>query len=353
MAALLVCALHARELFWVGLRACLSQRSADSALQTALGVLSAPLAYGGTAVPLFFVISGYCIHRSFAAKLADDPNHEPHWRDYFLRRAWRIYPILIAVLLITSLLDPFTVQRYPLDPKLGSLSLRTFLVNLCALQGLAGPAFGSNGPLWSLSIEMQLYAAYPLVFFMTKRMGIKSTLLGTLAFSMFFAAVACLPSFRSVLWFGPYWFSWTLGCAVAEILGSRSTISLGHWPVRACLIIAAVGFGLWLTPYAPIAFSCVSCFWALVIVKCLQVRIANVPSWPIRLFAKLGIISYSLYAVHKPVLLFGRSLLLHGSPSRNILLVLPAMIGCILVAAGLYYSVERYSLRLPRWLRSA
>ena len=103
-----------------------------------LGVLSAPLALGGTAVSLFFVISGYCIHRSFAIQLAADPAHEPGWRAYFIRRAWRIYPVLIAVMLITLLLDQLTIHRYPDDLELGSLSFHTMLVNLCALQGLVG-----------------------------------------------------------------------------------------------------------------------------------------------------------------------------------------------------------------------
>ncbi len=167
-AALMVCALHAREVIWVGLFSSLSHRAQSSVLQTVLGVLSAPLAFGATAVPLFFVISGYCIHRSFATKLAAEPDHEPRWRTYYLRRAWRIYPVLISVMLITLLLDQFTVHRYPSDSKLGSLSLRTMLVNLLGLQGLAGPYFGSNGPLWSLSVEMQLYAVYPAIFYLTR-----------------------------------------------------------------------------------------------------------------------------------------------------------------------------------------
>jgi hypothetical protein len=38
---------------------------------------------------------------------------------------------------------------------------------------------------------------------------------------------------------------------------------------------------------------------------------------------------------------------------RNILFVLPVMAGCVGVAAILFLLVERYSLRVPKWLRQA
>jgi peptidoglycan/LPS O-acetylase OafA/YrhL len=351
-AALMVCALHAREIVWVGLRSCWSQRGHEPAFQTALGVLSAPVALGGTAVPLFFVISGYCIHRSFAAKLARDPDHEPHWRAYFIRRAWRIYPVLIAVLILTLMLDQFTLHRYPQDEKLGSLSIATMLVNLCALQGLAGPPFGSNGPLWSLSVEMQLYALYPVVFYLVKRKGMKATLLMTLAVSLVCAAIGLFSNFGSLVWFGPFWFSWTLGCAVAELENSKTRIAFEPLTFIAWFSISALGFALCLSRFSTLAFSCVACFWALLILKCLRAKVANSSFLPLTLIAKLGVISYSLYAVHKPVVLFARSLLFNGTPSRNILFVPLVMAGCVVIAAALFFLVERYSLRVPTWLRT-
>jgi len=350
-AALMVCALHARLIMWVGLDSCLHERARDRFLETVLGVLSTPLAYGGTAVSLFFVISGYCIHRSFAAQLAADPGHKPDWRTYFLRRAWRIYPVLIAVLLITWWLDQFTIHHFPKDPGLGSLSWPTLLVNLGGLQGLAGPHFGSNGVLWTLSVEMQLYVMYPVIFYLIRRRGIRAGLLVTLAVSLICLALVSGAG-MSRGWFGPFWFNWTLGCAVAEFENSSHRLVLKRRGLVLWFLISALGFGLCLGPWGNFAFSCVGCFWALLLLHGLR---SPPPGWarlPPAWLAKTGLISYSLYAVHVPVLLFIRSRFFDGEPSRNILYVLPVMAGCVAVAAGLFFLVERHSLRLPAWLHS-
>ncbi len=351
-AALMVCAMHALLINWIGLHACLARRHEVSAWLTVLGLSSAPLVFGATAVPLFFVISGYCIHRSFAAKLAGDPEHQPNWRAYFIRRAWRIYPVLMAVIALTFLLDQCTIRQFPHDSTLGSLSLRTMLVNLFALQGLAGPYYGSNGVLWTLSVELQLYAVYPVIFYVIRSRGLDASLGLTAVISLASAAAASFGPLRPFIWFGPYWFCWTLGCAVAELEASKKRVPLEPFKIMVWFVVSALGFALWLGPYRALAFSGVGCFWALIILKCLQAPAANATNLPLLLMSRLGVISYSLYAVHVPVCLFIRSLLFHGSQSSNILVVLPIMAACVLVAAALFFLVERYSLRVPAWLRS-
>jgi peptidoglycan/LPS O-acetylase OafA/YrhL len=200
---------------------------------------------------------------------------------------------------------------------------------------------------------MQLYAVYPVVFYLIRRRGVNASLLMTLAVSMVCVALGLFPGFRSFIWFGPYWFCWTLGCAVAEFENSKSGIILERYKLITWFLISALGFGLWLSPSNTFAFSCVGCFWALIVLKCLQARAAKASFLPLTLLAKLGIISYSLYAVHVPVCLFARSIFFHGAHTSNILWVLPVMGACVLVAVGLFFLVERYSLRVPSWLRNS
>ena len=69
---------------------------------------------------------------------------------------------------------------------------------------------------------------------------------------------------------------------------------------------------------------------------------------PLAWLAKLGVISYSLYAVHVPVCVFVRSFFFEGTQSRNMLAIFPAMAACILFAWGLFLLVERHSLQIVR-----
>src|SRR5262249_3570790 len=52
------------------------------------------LGFGYLGVPLFFVISGFCIHLPQARMLAAGAPRAPEWRRFFARRLWRLYPPL-------------------------------------------------------------------------------------------------------------------------------------------------------------------------------------------------------------------------------------------------------------------
>ena len=55
--------------------------------------LALTLGFGYLGVPLFFVISGFCIHLPYARALASgEPAPTPAWRRFFARRFWRLYP---------------------------------------------------------------------------------------------------------------------------------------------------------------------------------------------------------------------------------------------------------------------
>ncbi len=71
----------------------------------------------------------------------------------------------------------------------------------------------------------------------------------TLLVSMVCLAVRFPYGLGSVIWFGPYWFCWTLGCAVAELESSRIKLTIDSFKFIAWLSISALGFGLWLSEF--------------------------------------------------------------------------------------------------------
>ncbi|WP_334737724.1 acyltransferase family protein [Nostoc sp.] len=94
LAALTVVFYHARPMFWVGLGEIWKQYGLSIDINSWLGYATAPLYFGGLAVNLFFIISGYCIHRRGAQQLISDSKASLNLKQYAIRRIWRIYPLL-------------------------------------------------------------------------------------------------------------------------------------------------------------------------------------------------------------------------------------------------------------------
>lgn len=132
---------------------------------------------GGYGVSMFFFISGYLITRL----IAENPNglFRPDFRDFYVRRAGRILPLLSLIGLLGILLarvipvgKAWSLQALyclhnptaPFTPVL-ALSIALFAFNWYKTWlGGSHPFFGLHWDvLWSLSIEEQFYFFYPLL----------------------------------------------------------------------------------------------------------------------------------------------------------------------------------------------
>src|SRR5689334_2152233 len=196
------------------------------------------LGFGYLGVPLFFVISGFCIHLPFARALAQDPGavSMPDWRRFFARRFWRLYPPYLAALAVALGLWWATGEPVPWPA-----------VTTQALMPPLPPEVG--GPAWAVFVAR--------------------------------------------------WFEWTLGATVAEWAAGRLALprALGSpWPGLAVLAAAvsiewhAGSFGLYVIkePLYGVAF-------ALLLHAALLREPAGAASAPGRYLAGIGVYSYSLY----------------------------------------------------------
>src|SRR5882724_1689461 len=179
LAAFAVLVLHAREAGWIGMHAYWTAHHLSGPL-TFLAYATFPATWGSIGVPIFFVLSGYCIHRSYALSCVRVPSTRFAVGEFYLRRFLRIYPVLIGALFLTATCDYLTRLFAPGSDKLGDNSITSIFVNLFALQGIAGTSYGSNGALWTLSIEIQFYALYPMLLLATRRFG-RGAITGVLA----------------------------------------------------------------------------------------------------------------------------------------------------------------------------
>jgi peptidoglycan/LPS O-acetylase OafA/YrhL len=102
---------------------------------------------GWLGVNLFFVLSGFLI----TGILLDSRHRPSYYRQFYLRRALRILPAYLAILLILILTRYIQFHQ--------TVVALLFLANYMALLRIPG----GYGPLWSLSVEEQFYLLWPTV----------------------------------------------------------------------------------------------------------------------------------------------------------------------------------------------
>ncbi|CAG9224185.1 Acyl_transf_3 domain-containing protein [Paraburkholderia tropica] len=342
IAAIAVAIFHCRLIAWIGIRAYASGPHPRFSLDTVLAYLTIPFVWGPIGVPIFFVISGYCIHRSHAARLARNPQYPLDAHDFLWRRFVRIYPVLFCALLLTWALDNFSLQFHPRDTQLGDGSLWTFVANLLALQGIAAPTYGSNTALWTLSLEVQFYLLYPLLFAAHRRLGPNRTLMALMALA---AVSFVLLDRHGVLIFTTYWSSWYLGAWLAErqVRGQRLARGWLLFATPLLLVIGdrlSMGHGriLWCLP------------WALAFTPCLDALLHARPrgTLAMRMFEKVGAFSYSLYIVHMPVCIALFYWLLNSTRQVSILWAFACFFIALAVAYVFHLLVERPAIAVLR-----
>ncbi|SDG45802.1 acyltransferase family protein [Paraburkholderia phenazinium] len=344
-AALLVAYFHCRQVAWIGMESFHQSVGHALSLSTIAAYLTFPIAWGSAGVPIFFVISGYCIHRGGALKLAQNPNYQLDTLNFWARRFARIYPVLLAALLLTCALDWISFQLPPVNHKLREIGLHAFLVNLFSLQGVAGKTYGSNGALWTLSLEVQFYAIYPLLFALRRRLGMTPVL--ALVALVNIASAYALER-HDVQFFTSYWFSWTLGAWIAD--ARVQTSAAGHARPAPNWLYAAAA--------ALIALGCVAFhfgqygafqFWALgfavYLYKALErPRAVQTPASSIspiaRVLSRFGDFSFSLYLIHLPIFVLLSSLLYRSALQSSIWPSFGFMLVAVPVAYVFYRLVE-------------
>lgn len=113
---------------------------------------------GWIGVNLFFVLSGFLI----TGNLMDARERPNYYSRFYIRRALRILPIYLLVLLLLGVTG-FISPKY-----IGVCVL--FLANMPGL--FLHGAYLSYPPLWSLAVEEQFYLAWPWIYVRLKRKGL-------------------------------------------------------------------------------------------------------------------------------------------------------------------------------------
>lgn len=348
--ALAIVLFHVRVTMWVGLRA-LSADAGYSWFDRATAWVTLPFTFFGTAVMLFFIVSGFAIHYPNAGSGSGFA-----LRPYATRRFFRIYPPYLAAVLLTVLAEHVAMTMANATPS----SSATTVASALMMQNYVAPIgqMAGNPSLWSLPVEVELYIAYPILWWFWRRVG-TTFMLACVALTSAAAAGALLAGHEWPMGnFAKYWIIWVSGAVLAERLRTntlpRWRLSYGYF--GAAGLTAAVA-----ARAAGLAFGYEHFIWGglyfLLMLWGLNrpAALVAVPQTVKRAVLFLGDISYSLYLIHFPLLLvLGAGwMATFGHKPINVIIPLLTSLIPIPFAYVLWRFVERPSQALGRTLSHA
>ena len=296
-------------------------------------IVSRRLAPGGLGVLIFFVISGFLITRLLIAEFKKSGTNR--LSNFYLRRIFRLYPaVVIYSLIVSAGILIFTPDSFDIMKPVSALFY--FANYLETIRGTTGSQTSTPfGIFWSLSVEEQYYAIFPILFIWARAIPRRLVIL---------AAAGCM--FPLVLRF-VYVTLWP------QILSGTGSIIYSHTETR----IDSIAFGVliaaacetmrgrrvvrFLIEPLPVILAILVIAGCIVFLLCAVVfseryKPANL-LLNSRLFVWIGQLSYSIYVWHM-ALVKSMHHILFTWPVAARTLVTFALV--LLVASASYYGPE-------------
>lgn len=308
-------------------------------------------------VDIFFVISGYLISGIIFRGLCTETFS---FKDFYIKRIKRIFPNLIVLLTFVLFVGWFVATSGEYGD-IGSNVYRSafFYQNFRLMEGEGyfNP-LSKNNPLlhmWSLSVEEQFYLLFPLVAFLLWKIGRNSVhVIG------FFIGLMTVTSFVCCLWiedqnirfYFPLSRFWELGGGICIAYAETFfNFNMKNHSKISADVLSVLGFVLvfvalliptdWYSP-APGVFSLMPVLGSVLLISSGTQGVINrtLLSWRWMIF--VGLISYSLYLWHWPLLAYLRMII----PQPSSWMIVLVLLASILVACLVFHYVENPIRRL-------
>ena len=301
---------------------------------------------GFIGVDIFFVISGYLITSLISKELND--TKEFSFVNFYLRRARRILPVLLVIILITI---PFA-WFYLLPNSLIDFSYSIFFSTIFSSNFFFNNIGHDYGDVlsvakpflhtWSLSVEEQFYIIYPLFFIFFSRL-VKSKFLFLLIFISLLSLI--LAQFGSIFFSINNFYLlptriWEIFCGAILVLIKKKDNN--HKLFKD--IISYIGLILILLSFHffkddtlhPSFITLIPILGTMLVIRYSDNNFIT-KFLSQKFLVYIGLISYSLYLWHYPIFSFSEILGIDSSNINKIILILISFILSIIS----YYLIEK------------
>ena len=260
---------------------------------------------------VFFVLSGYLVGGSVLRSRS-----KWSWKEYLTMRLTRLWVVLLPALVLTVALDLAGLRLFPQSTSIyhgpaGQSEVRANLIhtlsplvvagNASFLQTILVPTAGSNIALWSLSNEFWYYLAFPFLVFALFPTGLRGSIPRRAAYVCAAAGIFFIVGLDGAILFIP----WLLGACLSIIpkrLGHRTSFLLlacvGGLQIPLMVLVRRMPLTLHL------AQMCITLSFGALICVISNRRIPLQSRLYRRIATGLSNLSYPLYLVHLPVLVF-------------------------------------------------
>ncbi|ADP70094.1 acyltransferase 3 [Rhodomicrobium vannielii ATCC 17100] len=240
--------------------------------------------YGWIGVQIFWIISGFVFAHIYlrAPKMTA--------ADFFLRRFARLYPLHFATLLAVAALQAISIRSTGHFQIYENNDAQHFLLHLfMASNWFQRGDWSFNGPIWSVSVEVLIYAVFfALIPFLTRRRFLRFlaalSFVGLYGLGFKHVAIECAVCF----------FAGASLYTVAEWRGMRRRVIVAPVLVAALAVLAI--FAARMSDNKTVVLWTFAAS-AVTVFVCLDLLLSHRAEW----LKRLGDISYPVYLLHVPV----------------------------------------------------
>lgn len=283
--------------------------------------------YGYVAIDSFFVLSGFCLFYPIARDMFGESKFGG-WKNFFIKRARRIYPSYVIILLVAAFVPSFSYAGGMYDPNSFVSTARNIIMHLLFIHNFDPKTLGTTVcTAWTMSVEVHFYLMFPLLCIPFKKKpvltGIGMIAVGVILRLALLTRTNISPPIISAI--TPTYFDvFALGMLSAYfVVYARNKIKcmdklkLCMTIISALCIFTAVGYIYWLRgAKAPQGYSADVYFRFLyrglfsalialfIFTACFSYGFWERKIWGNRFFVFLSSISYTVYYWHQNIYIF-------------------------------------------------